>query len=364
MTVSAPVERDYRTRPLRVILATLFAESYLLQDTLPELARRGVEVVVRCEPKHVQNLDLGDLMERKGVEMLLHMHEMATHSDSERISNQARLAGLPVRALSRKKSSWAFLPAPLDAAPLWGGLSASPSSSDMAPPSASGRVLRSFSGLPTEPVDDDDDDEPAEIRLLQRIADDPAVHQRIIDHVQKEGLVRKEARLRDVVRYYLVAYADYRDSGITDEERDEMLVTSVLAARDDGTFPRLMKVKSSELPKLVRSLIQDETRRSAEFVSTEAVSSGAPDESSATSMSVAHKEEAEEAMPMHGVVNEEVTASAGGDASVDELARLRARVAELEKLGAAFTAFQTLVDQGYISSVEAAERLFAMRRAS
>ena len=340
-----PSVRDYRKDPLRVVLVTGFAESHLQQDTLPELARRGVEIVTRVAPTHVSKLDLKDLRERKGVELVLLMHEVCGHAESGLLLQAARAADVPVQTLSRKKASWSFLPAPLqphepDPAD---AMEVSASSSDLAlemPPST--RILRSVAGAPT--IRDDEDDLDPELRLVRNIVVDSTLRERIYEYVRENGLTRKEVRLRDAVRYYLFVYSDYEELGITRERRDEMVLESVRAGRDDGTFPRLFRVKSQDLPRLVRSYIADEESKRTQEV--EPMIESIPSSSLAQDPSVATE------------AAESVVASAS------ELQHLRARVAQLEKLQTAFDAFQTLVRQGYLTATEAAERLFVLRRES
>lgn len=102
---------------MRVVLVTQFQRRFLEQDTLPALRKRGVEVVEQWDPRRLPPFLTFELMKAKGVEMILVMTEVGGHSDAEVLARQARTAGLQLRALSRKKASWSFLPPPAPTPP-------------------------------------------------------------------------------------------------------------------------------------------------------------------------------------------------------------------------------------------------------
>ncbi len=85
---------------MRAALFSCFPSYFLERKILPELRRRGVEVVLVDDPKRCESVDLS------AVELVLHMVEMGGHSHSFVLSKVCRLAGIPVRALSRKTASW------------------------------------------------------------------------------------------------------------------------------------------------------------------------------------------------------------------------------------------------------------------
>jgi hypothetical protein len=91
---------------VRAALITSFPKDFVDRKILPELRRRGVDVVLVDEAFRAPLLDL------EGVEIVLHMTEMGGHTSSAHLSEVCRRAGVPVRSLSRKKSSWSFLPRP------------------------------------------------------------------------------------------------------------------------------------------------------------------------------------------------------------------------------------------------------------
>ncbi len=93
---------------MRVALFTSFPADFVNRKILPELARRGVSVVLIAEARRAP--ELGQAL--AGLDLVLHMTEMGGHSFSSHLSEACRKAGVPVRSLSRKKASWSFLPAP------------------------------------------------------------------------------------------------------------------------------------------------------------------------------------------------------------------------------------------------------------
>lgn len=97
-------------RGTRVALASDFPDQTLVQNTVLELEVRGMVVEVVDEVSRVANMDLAG----RGVEVVFHMHELGSHPNSERLSQVCKAQGIPVRAISRKKASWAsFLPDPV-----------------------------------------------------------------------------------------------------------------------------------------------------------------------------------------------------------------------------------------------------------
>ena len=93
---------------MRAALFTSFPERFIQDKILPDLSRRGVEVVLIDETSRVARYDLREYR----LDVVLHMHEMGGHSASHVLSKLAREACVTVRALSRKSASWFFLPAP------------------------------------------------------------------------------------------------------------------------------------------------------------------------------------------------------------------------------------------------------------
>jgi hypothetical protein len=93
---------------VKIALFSSFPRDFIDRKILPELARRGLEVVVVAEAKRAPAIDL----RAAGVELVLHMTELGGHSMSGAMSDMCRRQGIPIRSLSRKKSSWWFLPPP------------------------------------------------------------------------------------------------------------------------------------------------------------------------------------------------------------------------------------------------------------
>jgi hypothetical protein len=93
---------------MRAALFTSFPQRFINEKILPDLSRRGVDVVLVDETSRVGRYDLRAYK----LDVVLHMNEMGGHSSSHILSRLAREIGLTVRALSRKKASWTFLPAP------------------------------------------------------------------------------------------------------------------------------------------------------------------------------------------------------------------------------------------------------------
>lgn len=93
---------------MRAALFTSFPERFIKEKILPDLLKRGVEVVLIDETSRVERYDLRAYQ----LDVVLHMNEMGGHTRSHVLSKLAREARVTVRALSRKKASWSFLPAP------------------------------------------------------------------------------------------------------------------------------------------------------------------------------------------------------------------------------------------------------------
>ena len=370
--------RDYRVRPLRVVLVTQFAESHLLQDTLPELERRGIEIVNRFEPKHVSNVDLRYLRETKGVELVLLMHEVAGHSDTGAVASAARAAELPLHYLSRKKASWAgVLPPPLDEAPPSDRAveDSSPSSVESAPVLTRSRAMRRFfsrGAVSPEiaaiadgyaPLADATHDEEIERR------------RRVMRWAEETGFRPKEARLRDAVQYMLLVFEGCEERHGR-EARDEHIVEALRQCRSEGVFPKLLNVRGDELEKRVLSLIENETESAR--LDDEDGNDDRPAPSSASVM----EDEMESSEPSVLTKGERMAeAIAGKDdpppigrpagpitpgamesiTVAGEVERLQRRVDQLEQREEAIGAFKTLVRLGYLTPAEVAERLLGLR---
>ena len=95
---------------MKAILVTEFPEKFVENVVLPELRRR-VQILKVVEPRKAASVDFSVL---GPDDCVLHMTEFGSHSSSEKLSKVCRLAGVTVRSLSRKKSSWGFLPPPSD----------------------------------------------------------------------------------------------------------------------------------------------------------------------------------------------------------------------------------------------------------
>ncbi len=95
-------------RGARVALYTSYPDRYVEEAILPELRKRGLEIAFFKEAKRAERRDLDH------IDVVLHMTEMVGHSYSERLSRACREASIPIRALSRKKASWGFLPPPIE----------------------------------------------------------------------------------------------------------------------------------------------------------------------------------------------------------------------------------------------------------
>ncbi len=92
---------------VRAILVTDFPDSFVERSVLPELRKR-VDVIMVSKTLPAARLDLASY----APDVVLHMVEFGSHSHSSLLSATCRKAGITVRALSRKKAFWSFLPPP------------------------------------------------------------------------------------------------------------------------------------------------------------------------------------------------------------------------------------------------------------
>lgn len=86
---------------MRAALFSNFPEKFLRHSIIPKLEMRGVEVVSSARPDGAPLLQMMD-----AVDIVLFMHEMASHNDDRAVRNASRVSGLPMLCLSRKASSW------------------------------------------------------------------------------------------------------------------------------------------------------------------------------------------------------------------------------------------------------------------
>lgn len=389
---------------LKVLLVSSFEDYFLEQDTLPELARRGVEVVARFEARNVESYDLAKY-KAEGVEMILHMHEVGPHAASWRLTEKAKLAGLPVRALSRKKASWTFLPQPLDGGPE--SIPKPPPAADSEKRTLRGRGSMVVAGTLADVAERVTTSRGAVLHAGLSAVDGTEAPKEVREHILRYRFDRRDAKLRDIIRL-IIAH------GIT--EYDTVL-EAVEAGRQSGMFPRLLRVKG-DLPKLVKSMLAHElneaaTNREAWHFSLnesdregfQAIGLGAPamtassvgakaavqvmkdvaieaanaakaagaDEDTAVAAGIAAAKEKLEAFGVDptalGFKEEEktdmsaqvfaMTPNPQDDVNREtELAQLRAEVKELRKLREAHEALSKLVALGFMTETEAARKLF------
>lgn len=343
---------------MKVVLVTSFEDYFVEQDTLPELTRRGIEVVSRFEAKACARYDF-ETFKASGVTLILHMNEVGAHSASAKLSQMARDAGIPIRALSRKKASWTFLPAPLDNGP------------ESLPKPPEERLLRprthsqGFAVAATlADVNANRDEEPGPLdlpdggQLHANIGDDTAaVPEKVRTHIITTRFDRKQARLRDIVRL-VVAH------GITDYAR---VFEAVSAGRATGVFPRLIRQKADDLPKLVRSMLAHElSEMSGTHHDLHLFKEDQPAFASIGLGTVPAGAYTVSVDAAKVALDEEDTMTSGKvvpmtkttEATADDRARLEARIAELEKLEQAHAALRNLVKLGYMTALEAAAKLF------
>lgn len=101
MVQQAPQSSKQRRR---AILFTEFPPDFISTKIVPELRKRGVDVVWIDKPVSCDQINFKTI----GADLVLHMHEMGSHPNSAKITRVCKNAGIPVRALSRKKASWPF----------------------------------------------------------------------------------------------------------------------------------------------------------------------------------------------------------------------------------------------------------------
>lgn len=92
---------------MKAVLVTDFPERFVNESILPELSRR-VEVVLVASHYRVRSVDLASY----APDVVLRMNEMVGHSSSDVLIRYCREQGIPLQSLSRKKSTWTFLPSP------------------------------------------------------------------------------------------------------------------------------------------------------------------------------------------------------------------------------------------------------------
>lgn len=94
---------------MKVALFTRFPKHFVDSCIVPDLALRGVDVVLVDDPKHARASSLTDL------DMVLIMPE--AHGQLSKAIDAARTARVRIESLSRKKAHWGFLPPPKTVAP-------------------------------------------------------------------------------------------------------------------------------------------------------------------------------------------------------------------------------------------------------
>jgi hypothetical protein len=92
---------------MRAILVTAFPERFVRESILPDLRKR-VDVLLVATPKQAALIQLSAYE----PDVVLHMAELGGHSEAINFRENCRRADIPIRLLSRKKSSWNFLPPP------------------------------------------------------------------------------------------------------------------------------------------------------------------------------------------------------------------------------------------------------------
>lgn len=91
---------------MKVLLFASFPEKFMQNVVLPKLRKRveNIDVLPPAKADH----RVFETRERPDV--VLHMTEYGGHSESEKLATICRARGLTIRSLSRKESSWSFLP--------------------------------------------------------------------------------------------------------------------------------------------------------------------------------------------------------------------------------------------------------------
>lgn len=376
---------------MKVVLVSSFEDRFLEQDTLPELARRGVEVVARFEAKDCRSYDF-ESFRQQGVTCILHMTEVGPHSASESLSRLARTAGIPIRAMSRKKASWTFLPPPLDGGPASmkpeAALAKEPVVERRRGIGLHGNSLNIATGAVAAY------EETRTERTLLAIGEgylhasldsDVPIPPYVEQYLRKTRFDRKEARLRDVIQLII---------GHNIREPDHVL-RCVLSGRDAGVFPRLMRVSKEEIEKRVPSLLAHELEPGAPRVTHIRVderdkerlaSIGLTDPNLVTRESVAEisakvreeeKKMQNEAKVLPMTTGKSLNPHVASAQAVNaehrsELDRLRAKVEEYnavleemrpeleayQKLKEVHAALRTLIKVKMMTPLEAAEKLF------
>jgi hypothetical protein len=87
---------------VRAALFTNFPTRFVNDKIIPELTRRGVEVIFVDEPKRAGGYDL----RAYALDVVFHMTELGGHSKAEPLVRACRDAGVAIRSLSRKKAMW------------------------------------------------------------------------------------------------------------------------------------------------------------------------------------------------------------------------------------------------------------------
>lgn len=83
-------------RPIRkIVLITQFESYFVERDVLLALRERGVEIMAVFDPRRLPPIATWDALAREGCDTILHMHEVGSHSDSQRISTLVAVAMLP-----------------------------------------------------------------------------------------------------------------------------------------------------------------------------------------------------------------------------------------------------------------------------
>lgn len=354
---------------MKVVLVSSFEERFLEQDTLPELARRGIEVVSRFEAKDARSYDFHHF-KRTGVSLILHMHEVGPHCSSEALSRLAREAEIPIKALSRKKASWTFLPPPRDGGPP----SMKPEASLPNTPAVEKRrglgshlgTLNIATGVTAAFKEEREYFKLAEGFLHASLSSDIPLPPDVEKFLKQTRFDRRTARLRDVVQLVL-------GHNIKDPDR---VLSAVMEGRETGVFPRLMRLKKDDIPKLVAGILEQETGPGeAGKVVHMTLDAKDRERFEAIGLTDPNLATLEESAARAAKLQEEEMQNAKVvpmQKPMDELDKLKAKVAEMEKQHAeyaeviaglekfkkAHAALRTLVQVGMMSPVEAAEKLF------
>lgn len=93
---------DCKFADMKATLFSNFPDRFLRESIIPKLDQRGIEVVRVSVPKNAESVSGAGA----GSEIVLFMHEMASHNDDKVVRALAHKEGLPMVCLSRKASSW------------------------------------------------------------------------------------------------------------------------------------------------------------------------------------------------------------------------------------------------------------------